>query len=203
MISEGLNSKNISTGSVGVICPPDQLACSSIKGQNLCRGFTLIELVIVIVIIAILMGLFMNRFLYYQEQAEKIAMEEVVGVIQSSLTMQYGQITTRGKSSDVTALVKDNPINLLQKKPSNYAGEFYEASLQSVPPGNWLFDLKTQELIYLPRNTDNLRPGTDGKPWVRFHTVAALELSRLPSQQNAPPELTGLLFEAVEPYSWF
>jgi len=203
MIPEGSNSKNISTGSAGVICPADQLAGSSIKGQNLCRGFTLIELVIVIVIIAILMGLFMNRFVYYQEQAEKIAMEEVVGVIQSSLTMQYGQITTRGKSSDVTALVKDNPINLLQKRPSNYAGEFYEASLQSAPPGNWLFDLKTQELIYLPRNTDNFRLGADGKPWVRFHTVAAFEPSRLPSQQNSPPELTGLLFEAVEPYSWF
>ena len=203
MSSSKLGTENISTGLAGVICPSGQLAGSPIKGKNLCRGFTLIELVIVIIIIAILMGLFMNRFLYYQEQAEKVAMEEMVGVIQSSLTMQYGQIMTRGKSSDVAALVKDNPINWLQKNPSNYEGEFYEATLQSVQPGNWLFDLKTRELIYLPRNTDNFRTGADGKLWVRFHTVAAFKPSRLPSQQNSPPEFTGLLFEAVEPYFWF
>ena len=195
--------ENISKDLTSVVCTPGQLAGCSTNGQNSCRGFTLIELVIVIIIIAVLMGLFMDRFVYYQEQAEKVAMEEVLGVIQSSLTMQYGMIKTRGISSDVAALEKDNPINWLQKKPSNYAGEFYEASPQSAQRGNWLFDLKTRELIYLPRNTDNFRPGSDGKPWIRFHAVATYESSRLPSQQNSPPELSGLLFEAVEPYSWF
>jgi len=197
------SAENRSNILAGVACPSHQLAGTPNKRQGFCHGFTLIELVIVIIIITILMGLFMNRFLFYQEQAEKVAMEELVGVIQSSLTMQYGMIMTRGKSSDVAALVKDNPINWLQKKPSNYEGEFYEANLQSAQPGNWLFDLKTYELIYLPRNTDNFRPGSDGKPWVRFHAVAAYESSRLPSQINSPPGLTGLLFEAVEPYSWF
>lgn len=167
------------------------------------KGFTLIELIIVVVIIAILTGLFINRVLFYQEQAEKAAMEGVAGAIQSALILQYGQILTRGKPSDVAALAKDNPMNWLQKKPGNYAGEFYEPTPQSVDSGNWVFDLKTRDLIYLVHNTGHFKPGRDGKSWIRFHVATYFEPWLLPSLQNAAPELTGLLFEPVEPYSWF
>jgi prepilin-type N-terminal cleavage/methylation domain-containing protein len=108
------------------------------------RGFTLIELVITITIIVLLMGFFLNRALFYMEQAEKTAMEQVAGAIQSALTLQYGQILTRGKPSDVTALAQDNPMNWLQKKPRNYSGEFYDLTPQAVESGNWVFDLKSQ-----------------------------------------------------------
>ena len=167
------------------------------------RGFTLIELIIVIIIIVTLMGLFMNRVMFYQEQAEKVAMEEVAGAIQSALILQYGQILTRGKPSDVAALTQDNPMNWLQKKPRNYAGEFYEPTPLSVESGNWVFDLKTRDLVYLVRNAGHFKPGRDGKSWIRFHVATHYEPSRLPSLQNAAPELTGTLFEPTEPYSWF
>lgn len=167
------------------------------------RGFTLIELIVVITIIVTLMGLFLSRALFYQELAEKTAMEEVKGAIQSSLTMQYMQILTRGRPSDVAALVQDNPMNWLQKKPSNYAGEFYDPTPQSAESGNWVFDLKTRDLVYLLRNDGHFKPGRDGKKWIRFHVTASYEDSRLPSLHNAAPTLTGILFEPVEPYSWF
>jgi prepilin-type N-terminal cleavage/methylation domain-containing protein len=167
------------------------------------RGFTLLELIIVITIIVTLMGLFMNRAMFYQEQAEKTAMVQVAGVIQSALIMQYGQIMTRGKPSDVVALAQDNPMNLLQKKPRNYAGEFYDPAPQAVVPGNWMFDLKTRDLIYVLSDSHYFRPGKDGRKWIRFHVAMNYTASRLPSLQNEPSNLTGLLFEPVEPYSWF
>ena len=167
------------------------------------RGFTLIELIVVIVIIVTLMGLLLNRVLFYQEQAEKAAMEQVAGAIQSALILQYSQIMTRGKPSDVAALARDNPINWLQKQPRNYSGEFYDPTPLTVESGNWLFDLKSRDLVYVARNADNLKPGKDGKKWIRFHVAVNYDPSRLPSLQNAPPELTGLLFEPAEPYSWF
>jgi general secretion pathway protein G len=167
------------------------------------KGFTLIELVVVVTIIVVLMGLFFNRALFYQEQAEKTAMEGVAGTIQSALTMQYGQIITRGKPSDVEALAQDNPMNWLQKRPGNYAGEFFDPTPLSVESGNWLFDLKTHDLVYMVRNGNDFTPGKDGKKWIRFHVTITREASRLPSLKDAPPELTGLLFEPVEPYAWF
>jgi len=167
------------------------------------KGFTLIELIIVVTIIVVLMGFFFNRVLFYQEQAEKTAMENVVGTIQSALTMQYGQILTRGKPSDVPALAQDNPMNLLQKTPRNYSGEFYDPTPLAVAPGNWMFDLKTRDLVYVVSNGTHFKPGRDGKKWIRFHVAVNYQASRLPSLQSEPPKLTGLLFEPVEPYSWF
>lgn len=176
---------------------------SLVRSPQSSKGFTLIELIVVITVIVVLMGLFLNRALFYVEQAEKTAMEEVAGTIQSALTMQYGQILTRGKSSDVAALAQDNPMNWLQKRPRNYAGEFYDPTTLSVESGNWVFDLKSRDLIYLVRNADHFRPGKDGKKWIRFHVTINYEVSRLPSLKNAPPELTGIVFKPVDPYSWF
>jgi general secretion pathway protein G len=171
--------------------------------QTSCRGFTLIELVVVIIIIVVMMGLFLNRMQFYQEQVEKTAMEGVAGAIQSALTMQYGQIMTRGKSSDAVVLDQENPMNWLQRKPRNYAGEFYDPTPLSVESGNWVFDLKSRDLIYVMRNADYFKPGKDGRKWIRFHVALIYEKPRLPSLQDAPTELTGALFEPVEPYSWF
>jgi prepilin-type N-terminal cleavage/methylation domain-containing protein len=176
---------------------------SGVRDQGRCRGFTLIELVVAITIIVVLMGLFLNRAMFYMEQAEKTAMEEVAGSIQSALTMQYGQILTRGKPSDVAPLAQDNPMNWLQKRPLNYAGEYYDPTPLAVESGDWVFDLKSRDLVYVVRNANYFKPGKDGKKWIRFHVAVNHEVSRLPSLQNAPPELTGMVFEPVEPYSWF
>ncbi len=166
-------------------------------------GFTLIELIIVVALVVVMTGIFLNRFLYYQELAEKTAMEGVVSTLESALILQYGQILTRGKESDVAMLVKDNPMNWLQKRPRNYAGEFFDPVPASVESGNWLFDLKSRQLIYVMRNRTHFKPGGDSKSWIRFHVVTRREASRLPSLQAAPPGLTGILFEPVEPYVWF
>ena len=176
---------------------------SSVLSHQSSKGFTLIELIVVIIIVVVLMGVFLDRMLYYVEQAEKTAMVEVSNAIQSALVMQYGQILTRGQESDVPQLTRENPMNWLQKKPRNYAGEFYDPTPLTVESGNWIFDLKTRDLIYVVRNANYFKPGKDGKKWIRFHVVINYEVSRLPSLQNAPATLTGTLFEPVEPYSWF
>lgn len=176
---------------------------SQIPNPASCKGFTLIELIVVIIIIVIMMGIFLNRMLFYQEQAEKAAMESVAAAVQSALILQYGQLMTRGNPSDATALAQDNPMNWLQKRPGNYSGEFYDPTLLAVAAGNWVFDLKSRELIYVLRNTDYFKPGKDGKKWIRFRVAVSYEASRLPSLHDTPPELTGILFKPVEPYSWF
>ena len=188
---------NEGTGSIN-----SQQGCSQAVGCQ-SRGFSLFELIVVICIVAVLASVFLSRVLYYQEQAEKAAMVEVVGVIQTALFLQYGDVLTRGKSSDLAWLKNDNPMNWLQQKPHNYAGEFFDPSPLSVEPGNWVFDLKSHDLIYVINIANNFKPASDGKNWIRYHAVFKYEPSRLPSLQAAPHELTSLLFEPVEPYLWF
>ena len=172
------------------------------------KGFSLFELVVLICIVAVLASVFIGEFVgregpAYIERAEKTAMVEVARVIQTALILQYGDILTRGKASDVAWLKDDNPMNWLQQKPHNYAGELYDPTPLSVEPGNWVFDLKSHDLIYVLNLADNFIPGKDGKNWIRYHVSLKYEPPRLPSLRDAPLELTGMLFEPVEPYSWF
>lgn len=103
----------------------------------------------VISIVDILAAALLNRVEFYREQAEKTAMIGVVGTIQTALVMQHGRLLTRGVETGITALAADNPMKWLAKQPRNYAGEFYDPAPGSVAPGNWVFDLRSRELIYM------------------------------------------------------
>jgi prepilin-type N-terminal cleavage/methylation domain-containing protein len=166
------------------------------------RGFTLIELVVVVTIIAILYTVFLNRIWFYQERAEKTAMVEMAGALQSALVMQYGRLMVRGREADVVALQTDNPMQWLAKKPRNYAGEFYDPQPGSVEPGSWVFDLKTRELVYILNRSDYFISGADGQKWVRYRVNLMYDPVR-GTRNKAAKELVGTLFEPVEPYRWF
>jgi general secretion pathway protein G len=165
-------------------------------------GITLLELIVVIAIIATLMGLFMNRVLYYQELAEKVAMEEVALAIQSALHLQFAQDATRGKLYDAPPYVQDNPMDMLQKRPNNYVGEFYDPTPASIAPGHWMFDLKSRDLIYLPDRTGHFTPGRDGNKWIRFHVRFQYDVVA-GGQGGNRKQLVAALFEPTEPYHWF
>lgn len=166
------------------------------------KGFTLIELLVVVTIVAILYTVFLNRIWFYQERAEKTAMVEVAGALQSALIMQYGRLMVRGREAEVTALAADNPMRWLQKAPTNYAGEFYDPQPGMVEPGNWMFDLKSHELIYVLNRADYFVPAKDGKKWVRYR-VNLMYDSVKGVRGKGSKELVGTLLEPIEPYRWF
>lgn len=165
------------------------------------RGFTLIELIVVITIIVLLAGVLLTRIWFYQEQAEKAAMEQTAGAVQSALVMQYGHLLARGRDAEVKKLVEENPMHWLMQKPQNYAGEYFGMTPAAIAPGNWAFDLKTRELIYVPYRTEYFDPGKDGLKWVRYHVHQ--EYEPVPgSKKKGDQELVSILFEPVESYQW-
>lgn len=168
------------------------------------RGFTLLELIVVISLVALLAGTLLSRIPYYQEQAEKTVVEQMAGALQSALVMRVGSLMAHGATSgkELNALATDNPIDWLQQKPKNYAGEFYDPTPLTVTPGHWMFDLKSHELIYLPDHSEYFIPGKDGQKWIRFHV--RLEYESLPgSLVRGKKALTSTLFEPTETYRWF
>jgi len=166
------------------------------------RGFTLIELIVVIIIIVVLAGLFLVRIPLYQERAEKAAMQQIEGALQSALVLRYGALKTRGADGEqqLSILATDNPMTWLQKLPPNYKGEYYDPTPRTIAPGNWMFDLKSRELIYVLNQSDNFTPGPDGNKWIRFHVKLGYEPKL--GQPESGKELVTTLFEPTHRYRW-
>jgi prepilin-type N-terminal cleavage/methylation domain-containing protein len=168
------------------------------------RGFTLLELILVISIVGVLAGVFLSRVPYYQEQAEKTVMEQMAGAIQSALTMRTGSLMTHGvaNAKELNSLESDNPMDWLQQKPRNYVGEFFDPTEKAIAPGHWMFDLKSHDLVYVLDRSDHFKPGKDGRKWIRFHVKFEYELPP-GGAANGKKALASSLFEPTEPYHWF
>lgn len=161
-------------------------------------GLTLVDFAVSVIIALILLGIFVNRMQFYQEHAEKTAMEGIVATLASAFSLQYGQLLTRGKPGDAVALKNANPMNWLTEKPKNYSGEFFDPAAGRIEAGNWFFDLKSRELVYVVRNRAHFKVDQTGLARVRFHVETS---DRLLSAAGAGS--TGLKFKVVEPYEWF
>jgi general secretion pathway protein G len=166
------------------------------------RGFSLFELLVVMCIVAVLAAALLNRVSFYQEQAEKAAMDQVVAALQSALTLQLASLMTRGRESDADRLATENPMNWLAKKPANYGGEFFDPGPQAVAPGNWMFDLKSRDLIYVVDRGNFFTPGKSGVKWIRLHVNLVRDY--IPGDAGKRRQaLSGAVIEPVEAYRWF
>ena len=165
-------------------------------------GFTLFELIVVVCIVAIMAGILLNRLRLYEEAAEKAAMQQTAAAIKSALQMRVASYMISGRDNEIEKLRDENPVNWLQEKPADYAGEFYADVYARVRPGSWYFDLTRRELIYVLNLGDDFKPGPDGRKWVRYRV--RIKYDELP-ETGAPPRkvLSAVSFAPVQPYAWF
>jgi prepilin-type N-terminal cleavage/methylation domain-containing protein len=111
-------------------------------------GFSLLELVVVIVIIGILVTVALNRLLPYIDAAERVGVLTVESQIKSTLMMSAAKRIAAGKAASISELDGSNPMHLMLETPENYVGELRGRDGSSVPRRNWYFDLETRRLVY-------------------------------------------------------
>lgn len=167
------------------------------------RGFSLLELVIVIVIISVLLSMAISRLIRLQVDAERVAMETVVGTLRSAIGIKVAEQIVKQDIAGLPRLVGSNPMDRLAEVPRNYLGEQDGVDPATLEDGNWYFDIRSRALVYLVRNKGFFTGGLRNPARTRF----AIRLVYTDRNGNGVFDsgvdaIEGLRLAALEPYSW-
>ena len=166
-------------------------------------GFSLLELVAVIVVISFLLVIAISRLLALQVDAERVVMQTVLGTLRSAIGMKVAESIVRSEVSGLPALVGSNPMDRLAELPGNYLGELKNVDPAQQKAGNWYFDSAARTLVYVVRNKGYFTGGSPGTPRARF----AIELVFADRNSDGRfdrrvDSIQGLRLSALEPYRW-
>jgi prepilin-type N-terminal cleavage/methylation domain-containing protein len=166
-------------------------------------GFSLIELVVVIILIAILYAVAADRLIAMRAQAERSHVENTVGALRSALGVRTAAAIARGAVGELAALAGSNPMDLMTEVPESYRGAFFGPDPAAFDGGQWYFDRRDGALVYRVRYADFFRGSATGPARVRF----AIELDFSDRNRNgrfdaAADEIHGLRLRELEPYAW-
>ena len=153
----------------GIFCRPASVVLV-MKRQ---AGFTLFELLGIILLVSVLSLVLYDRFLGYQALAEKTAMEMTVINMRSGLRLRVAELMMEGKMDEIAGLVHENPINWLAAPPPNYIGALQNPEQSAIPGNAWYFDTSRHELIYMP-GSGNIFATEPRASAVRFWVAAVI-----------------------------
>ena len=132
---------NLSSQNLKVLKPPG-LEKSS-------RGFSLFELVVFIISVAIIYAFAANRFTSFPAQAERANFIAITTQLQSSLNLELMTVLARGRGGMAGVFEGINPMDLLLQPPANYLGSFRSPDPSRMDRRSWYFDAGREELVYL------------------------------------------------------
>ena len=161
------------------------------------RGFTLLELVVVISIIAVLTAVAAERLWEIQVKAERAAMESVIGTIQSALGLKVAEALLIGERTGLDTLSGSNPMERLSEVPNNYVGALTDTA--DVVGGQWYFDLREQVLVYRAYNVANFHGSATDPTQARFAVRLDREAARPGHREQG---IVGARLVPLEPYTW-
>jgi prepilin-type N-terminal cleavage/methylation domain-containing protein len=162
------------------------------------RGFTLIELVVVISAVALLFGVALDRLLRYQEMGERAALEQNLAAINTALTMRFAAYIAAGKPRAIESVAGKNPVDLLERAPENYLGELFAPEVSTLARTSWYFDRSSGELVYLPGRRRYLSSESGPPEALRFRVV----LSQPRDAADEPPSLRQPFILPTAPFRW-
>lgn len=120
------------------------------------KGFSLLELVVVVVVMSVLLAVLLERLTYYQAAAERAHFDATLRIYKTALQIRLAELIVDRREGEARTLEVENPTHWLSEKPTNYAGGYPE----SPEPGTWYFDAATRELVYVVNSSRGLEMET-------------------------------------------
>ncbi|MEK6208768.1 MAG: hypothetical protein AABM64_00125 [Pseudomonadota bacterium] len=163
-------------------------------------GASFVEFAVCMALIGIFVCVLLERALYYQEYAEKTAMESTAENIRTGLRYKMADLILANRVSEIATLADENPMNWLAERPPNYLGEL-DSAPANEPKGQWYFDKRNRELVYTVNNRRYFSQSTYRDFSVRYRAMRVSAGAVTDSSPNFTGTWVSLVL--VAEYGWF
>ncbi|MGD8484198.1 MAG: type II secretion system protein [Thioalkalispiraceae bacterium] len=172
------------------------------RDKKIAGGFTLLEMVIVIVLISVLGLIILSRVWQYRVYAEEAMVTATVGNIRSALGLEVARLAVKEQTRQIARLENTNPMKLLAQTPETYLGETSKPETIKQK-GVWYFNNNDKSLNYIVSYTEHFESKIKGVKRTRHQ----LKMVFTDNNQNGRFDkgvdyINGLDLVAMEPYKW-
>ena len=164
-------------------------------------GASRLELLVAAAVVAVVAVVLLERLAFYQEYAEKVAMNLTIASMRAGLRSQVAGLLIADKVSEIQTLADHNPVSWLEHAPENYLGEI-DTPPEEESRGKWYFDRKRRELVYTANNRRHFTPSVYRDYTVRVRPMRVQAQER-PSGSSDRREPDWVVLVVVNDYRWF
>ena len=174
-----------------------------VRQVKLNQGFTLLELVVVVIIVSLAAVIALQLLLGVRVDAERAAVTRTLGHLRSGIGMHVARSVLDDNWAAIAALDGANPMALMAQVPDSYLGEMAGPDPASVADQRWYFDANERLLVYRVAYSEYFESALAGAPRARF------KLRLLYADRNGNgrfdrglDEFDGADLVAAEPFRW-
>ena len=163
------------------------------------HGFSLFELVVVVLLVGIFMIFAIDRMLRLQIEAERVSVQQVIASLKSAVNLQAAEMVVNKGINAIKTLENTNPMNYLQELPYNYLGTKSDRQADDYPQANWYYDPVLNMLVYKVKNTGYFVSSLPGTLRIRLKVEAIYQQDLIHKENN---KVRGISLNSMDDYSW-
>lgn len=161
-------------------------------------GFSLLELVVVVILMSLLFLVALEKLLPLRGQAEAAAVLQNEGAMQAGLGQEVANRVLKRGFLDLPALAGSNPMDFMTQPPPNYLGAMDRVDPAKLPSGGWAFDRGRGVLVYRVRFDEYFNGQPDDPPRAEWR----IEVRYAKDAEPTPENIRGVLLVPLGKPSW-
>ncbi len=168
-----------------------------------CSGFSLLEIIVVVIIVSILFTFALSHLFKWRITAERSSFKKLTSEMSGALKLEVSSHYAKGRLQDIVKLLGSNPLNYAIEKPQHYIGEKTTPNLTELNPGDWVYDTSKKILIYRVRYPEHFSTKLPGIKRIELKiSLLYTDIDKNSKFNLGVDAIEGLRLVSTEPYAW-